>query len=136
MSKHKYSGAPSLLSANLAVTGDISTEGEMQIDGTVEGSIRAGKLTVGERARISGDIHAQEVVIRGEVRGSVIADVVHLALTARVNGDIEWHQSLGVETGAYFDGQCKHADKPSAALSEPSVTVSAFEVPHRLVQNA
>ena len=138
MSKYKHNGAPSILSAGLTVVGDISTAGEVQIDGIVEGSIRAGKLTVGEQAQITGDIRAQEVAIRGEVHGSVRADGVHLAKTAKVNGDIVWHQSLGVETGAYFDGQCKHSDKPceKPSASEPSVSVSAFEAPHRLVQNA
>lgn len=136
MSKHKHNGAPSLLSAGLTVTGDISTGGEIQIDGAVEGNIRAGKLTVGEQARITGDIRAQEVAIRGEVRGSIRADGVHLAQTAKVSGDIMWHHSFGVETGAYFDGQCRHSDKPCEATGEPSAPVSAFEAPHRFVQNA
>ena len=138
MSKHKNNGAPSLLSAGLTVTGDLSTEGEMQIDGTVEGTVHAGKLTVGAEARINGDIHAREVAIRGEVHGSITANAVHLALTAKVNGDIMWHQSLGVETGAYFNGQCKHSGKSfevTSALPAPAAD-SAFEAPHHGVRLA
>ncbi len=136
MSKHKGMGVPSLLGAGLTVTGDLSTEGEMQIDGTVEGDVNAGKLTVGAHARINGDIRAREVVIRGAVRGSITADGVHLALTAKVSGDIVWHKMLGVETGAYFNGQCKHSDKPLEVTSAPVVADSVFEAPHRFAQNA
>lgn len=139
MSKHKNNGAPSLLSAGLTITGDLSTEGEMQIDGTVEGNVHAGKLTVGAEARINGDIHAREVAIRGEVHGSITANAVHLALTAKVNGDIMWHQSLGVETGAYFNGQCKHSGKSfevTSASPAPAAASAFDEAPHRFAQNA
>ncbi|MDA1107401.1 MAG: polymer-forming cytoskeletal protein [Proteobacteria bacterium] len=132
MSKHKSNSAPSLLGAGLTVTGDLSTEGEMQIDGTVEGNVHAGKLTVGAQARINGNLHAREVAIRGEVHGSIRADGVHLAQTAKVSGDIVWHNTFGVETGAYFNGQCKHSDKPFEATSAPPApAASAFEAPHR-----
>lgn len=137
MSKHKHNGAPSLLGADLTVTGDLSTEGEMQIDGTVEGNVHAGKLIVGAQARINGDIRARAAAIRGEVHGSIIADGVHLAQTAKVNGDIVWHNTFGVETGAYFNGQCKHSDKPFKTASvSPAPAASVFEAPHRFVQNA
>lgn len=139
MSKHKHNGAPSLLGADLTVTGDLSTEGEMQIDGTVEGNIHAGKLTVGAQARINGDIHAREVAIRGEVHGSIIADGVHLAQTAKVSGDIVWHNTFGVETGAYFNGQCRHSGKPFEAASAspaPAAAPAFDEAPHRFAQNA
>lgn len=129
MSKHKHSGAPSILGADLSVTGDLTTEGEMHIDGSVQGNICADKLTVGEQAHVTGDISVREIIVQGEVRGTVSASSVQLANTAKVRGDIVWHSTLGVETGAYFDGQCKHADATATA-------VTVLDSPGRLAQNA
>lgn len=134
VSKQKTHGTPSILSAGLTITGDLTTEGEAQIDGILEGNISVGKLTVGEHARITGAINAHEIIIRGEVRGPICADNVHLARTAKVSGDIVWRNALSVETGAFFNGQCQHSDKPLEVTSESSVSV--FEAPNRLVQNA
>lgn len=131
VSKHKPSGAPSILGSDLTITGDLTAEGEMHIDGSVQGNIRADKLTVGEHAHVVGDICVREIIIQGEVRGSISASSVHLAKTAKVSGDIVWQGTLGVETGAYFDGQCKHAE---TATTTPAVT--AIESPSRRAQNA
>ncbi len=106
-------GAPSILSAGLHVTGKLVTSGELQIDGEVEGDIAAGQLTVGEHAKVTGDICAEQIIVQGEVCGSVRAHSVQLAKTARITGDIT-HESLSVETGAYIEGHCKHPEQREA----------------------
>lgn len=110
------SKAPSILSGDLVLTGSIASEGEVQLDGTVEGDIRAGSLIIGEEAMVNGEVMAETVVIRGRVNGSVHARQVQLAATARIEGDIV-HAALSVESGAFFDGHCRHASDP---LSEKS----------------
>lgn len=103
--------APSILSADLSVKGSIASEGEVQLDGAVEGDVRAASLTIGEDASINGEVIAENVVIRGRVNGSVRARQVQLASTARVEGDII-HATLAVESGAFFDGHCKRSSDP------------------------
>jgi len=103
-------GAPSILSAGLQVTGKLVTAGELQIDGEVEGDVAAGRLTIGEHAKVTGDIRAEQIIVQGEVCGSIRARSVQLAKTARITGDIT-HESLSVETGAYIEGHCKHPDQ-------------------------
>ncbi len=132
LSKHKHSSAPSILGADLTITGDLATEGEMHIDGTVNGNISADKLTVGEYAHVMGDIRTREAIIQGEVRGLINSDIVQLAKTAKVRGNIVWHNTLGVETGAYFDGQCKHAD----TQTDTGYPITTLETPDRFAQNA
>jgi cytoskeletal protein CcmA (bactofilin family) len=110
------SKAPSILSGDLVLTGSIASEGEVQLDGTVEGDIRAGSLIIGEEAVVNGEVIAETVVIRGRVNGSVNARQVQLASTARIEGDIV-HAALSVESGAFFDGHCRHSSDP---LSEKS----------------
>ena len=52
----------SLLSADLHVTGNMKTTGDIQVEGTVEGDIRAHLLTIGESATIKGEVVADDVV--------------------------------------------------------------------------
>ncbi len=106
---------PSLISANLKVTGNLNTEGELQIDGMVEGDIACKKLTVGETAIISGEIVADDIEVRGKVQGRIRARAVLLTKSANVTGDV-WHDTLSIEAGAFLDGHCKRND--SAAPKE------------------
>lgn len=105
------SKAPSILSGDIVITGSIVSEGEVQLDGTVDGDIRAGSLIIGEEASVNGEVYAETVVVRGRVNGSVRARQVQLSSSARIEGDIV-HAALSVESGAFFDGHCRHASDP------------------------
>ena len=122
------SKAPSILSADLTVTGSISSEGEVQLDGVVEGDVRAGSLTIGEEATVKGEVISENVVIRGRVEGSVRARQVQLTSTARVEGDVI-HASLAIESGAYFDGHCKRSSDPLSDAKSAPKTETRSEAP-------
>lgn len=116
--------APSVLSADLIVTGNIRTQGDVQIEGEVEGDIRAHHLTVGESATIRGEIMAEEVIVNGRVVGRVRGLKVRLSATARVEGDII-HKTIAIEAGAHFEGSVQRqenpiADGPTPKLAPPS----------------
>src|SRR5690554_3991792 len=104
-------GAASILGPDLVITGTIYSEGEIQLDGAVEGDVRAGSLTLGENASIKGEVEADLAVIHGHLVGSLRAREVRLASTSRIEGDII-HSTLSIEAGAYFEGQCRRADNP------------------------
>ena len=57
----------SVLSQDLHVTGNIKTTGDIQVEGTVEGDIRAHLLTIGETATIKGEVIADDIVINGRI---------------------------------------------------------------------
>ncbi|MFN3835287.1 MAG: polymer-forming cytoskeletal protein [Glycocaulis sp.] len=125
----KSNKAPSILSADLTIVGSISSEGEVQLDGTVEGDVRAGSLTIGEEASVKGEVVAESVVVRGRIEGSLRARQVQLASTARIEGDIV-HATLAVESGAFFDGHCRRAsdpltDKPAIPAQSAGTSSSA-----------
>lgn len=103
--------APSIVSTDVRITGDIATPGEVQFDGTIEGDLKCGALTVGEQAGVTGSIFADTVLIHGAVIGSIRARSVHLSKTAKVVGDI-WHEDLVIDSGAYVEGRCVHVDDP------------------------
>ncbi len=109
----KIKPAASVLSSDLLITGNIKTSGDIQIEGTVEGDIRAHLLTVGESATIRGEIVADDIVVNGRVVGRVRGLKVRLTSSARVEGDII-HKTIAIESGAHFEGSVQRQDDPLA----------------------
>ena len=110
-SASKPKAAVSLLSSDLTVVGNLQTTGDIQIEGTVEGDIRAHHLTIGESATIRGEIVADDIVVNGRVIGRVRGLKVRLTATARVEGDII-HKTIAIESGAHFEGSVQRQDDP------------------------
>lgn len=107
--------APSIISADMAIAGAIASSGDMQIDGRVEGDVRSVGLVIGDKAEIHGEIYAEDVTVRGKVVGRIRARKITLAATAHVEGDI-LHEAFSVESGAFFEGNCRHSDNPLADI--------------------
>jgi len=103
--------AASVLAADLSVTGNLKTTGDIVIEGTVDGDIRAHLLTVGETATIRGEIVADDIVINGRVIGRVRGLKVRLTSSAQVEGDII-HKTIAIESGAHFEGSVQRQDDP------------------------
>tara|TARA_B100000925_G_C21833581_1_gene398256 strand:- start:92 stop:577 length:486 start_codon:yes stop_codon:yes gene_type:complete len=108
----------SMLSQDLNIVGNIKTTGDIQVEGTVEGDIKAHLLTIGETATIKGEIVADDVVIDGRIIGRVRGLKVRLTSTARVEGDII-HKTIAIESGAHFEGSVQRQDDPLATGAKP-----------------
>jgi cytoskeletal protein CcmA (bactofilin family) len=103
--------APSIISADLVVTGTLISSGDIQVDGRVDGDVRSVGLVIGDKAEIHGEVFAEDVNVRGKVVGRIRARKVLLAATSHVEGDI-LHEAFAVESGAFFEGNCRHSDNP------------------------
>ena len=103
--------APSIISADLTITGNLVTTGDMQVEGTIEGDIRSHLLTIGQSATVRGEIVADDVVVNGRVIGRIRGQKVRLSSTAQVEGDIV-HKTIAIEAGADFQGSVKRSDDP------------------------
>ncbi|SMX31634.1 bactofilin family protein [Octadecabacter ascidiaceicola] len=101
----------SQLSTDLHITGNLKTSGDIQIEGTVDGDIRAHLLTIGESATVNGECMADDVVVNGRIVGTVRGLKVRLTSTARVEGDII-HKTIAIESGAHFEGSVQRQDDP------------------------
>jgi len=101
--------APSIISSDLKIKGDLICNGDIQIDGTIEGDVVSRSITVGEGADVRGSIAGEAVRICGAVNGQIKGTTVTLAKTAKVVGDV-MHQTLSIEPGAFFEGQCRRID--------------------------
>ena len=105
---------PSIIGEDLTITGNITSRGEVQVDGEIQGDIHCQSLVIGEKATISGGVVAEDVIVRGRVLGSVRAQRITLQSTCHVEGDI-FHQTLAIEQGAFFEGKSRRSDNPMAA---------------------
>ena len=121
-SASKGKATASVLSSDLTVVGNLRTTGDIQVEGTVEGDIRAHLLTVGESATIRGEIVADDIVVNGRVIGRVRGLKVRLTSTARVEGDII-HKTIAIESGAHFEGSVQRQEDP---LATGRVTVASL----------
>jgi cytoskeletal protein CcmA (bactofilin family) len=119
--------AASVLSSDLTIVGNIKTTGDIQIEGTVEGDIRAHLLTVGESATIRGEIMGDDIVVNGRVVGRVRGLKVRLTSTARVEGDII-HKTIAIESGAHFEGSVQRQDDP-LSTGRPAPAPAAAPMP-------
>ena len=120
----KAKPAASVLSSDLHVTGNLKTTGDINIEGTIDGDIRAHLLTVGESATIRGEVIADDVVINGRIVGRVRGLKVRLTSTARVEGDII-HKTIAIESGAHFEGSVQRQDDPLSGNKKAAAPAAA-----------
>jgi cytoskeletal protein CcmA (bactofilin family) len=112
----------SIISADLIVKGTLFSAGDVQLDGRLEGDIRANGLVVGETAIIVGHVYAEEAIIRGCVEGNISARKTHLHSACHVEGNL-LHETLSVEIGAFFEGNSCPSKNPLANATENVATV-------------
>lgn len=101
--------APSILSADLKITGDVVGGGELIVAGQVHGDIVAKKITIAEGGAVTGAVEADTAMVAGTLTGQLKASAVTLATTAKVVADIT-HVSLMIESGAVFEGYSRRVD--------------------------
>lgn len=89
------------------IKGDITSNGDLRIDGKLNGSVKLdGKLVVGENGVVEGEIFCKNVTVAGVLKGkSQVEELTSLLKTARVEGDL-FTNKLSVEPGAEFTGTC------------------------------
>jgi cytoskeletal protein CcmA (bactofilin family) len=115
--------AQSIISPDLTIKGNLTCSGDIQIDGHIEGDVASHSVKIGEGADMRGTITAESVRICGTVQGEIKAATVALEKTAKVTGNII-HQSLSIEAGAHFEGQCRRTDGASAGEGKRSAVKS------------
>ena len=107
--------APSVLSQDLFIKGNLRSSNDIKVEGQIEGDVRAKLLTIGESATVRGQMVAEEVVVNGRIIGQVRGLRVRLNSSARVEGDII-HEIIAIESGAHFEGSVKRQENPLSNL--------------------
>lgn len=129
-SKSDSGASLSIISSDVTFTGDIVSLGDVQIEGAINGNLRARSVVVGGEANVHGEIAAEEVLVRGYIKGEIRGDRVTLAPGCLVIGNI-FHKLLTIETGADFDGRCTRCEEPLAetAMDQKSNGSPATAIP-------
>ena len=109
MAKNNTSDSPSvnIIGAGTIIEGDITTNGDMRIDGSLTGSINVkGKLVVGASGMVEGEIICQNADISGTIKGKIgVAELLALKSSSKLTGDIITNK-IAIEPGATFSGSC------------------------------
>jgi cytoskeletal protein CcmA (bactofilin family) len=111
---------PSFIARDTAFEGNISSEGELHVDGEVRGSIRAHTCLIDSHGEVHGGISAQFVVIRGRVIGPITAAQVTIQAGAHVEGNVI-NENIIIENGAYVMGSITRS-----TLNVPNISKDAF----------
>ena len=124
------SSSPSTIGEDLTIEGNVSSTGELHINGRIKGDVSCAAAILGETSAIEGNVAAEEVMICGRLVGSIRGRRVMLQSTAHVEGDI-LHQDLAMEQGAYFDGRSRRSkDALSATDLTPELAVEKPKEEH------
>ena len=97
----------SRISAGTIIKGEIASPYDIRIDGTFEGKVQTkGRVVVGEKANVKGDIICGNIDLWGKVEGNVfVKDTLALKEGCVVNGNLHIKR-LSVELGSVFNGNC------------------------------
>ena len=95
----------SIIGPGMRVIGDCETEGTLRIEGTVEGTVRAGKaVVIGKDGEVRGDVLTQDAIIGGRVTGAVVAESrLELQATCAVDGEIKARR-IKLDEGGRING--------------------------------
>jgi len=111
---------------SIVIKGEISCDGDLYIDGQVEGSIdpKGNRLTIGPDGRVKANVIARAVVVLGKLEGNIQAsERVDLKQSAVVVGDIVT-QRISIENGAYIKGSVEVQREPSQDKSASATAPS------------
>jgi cytoskeletal protein CcmA (bactofilin family) len=108
----------SLIGAGTSLKGDITSNGDLRIDGTLVGNIHcSAKVIIGTNGIVEGDISGQQADIMGKVAGTIkVKDLLQLKGGSEVSGNLS-AAKLQIEPSASFNGEC-HMITGSAGSSK------------------
>ena len=117
------SASASLIGAGTTMKGDITSNGDLRIDGTLVGNIHcSAKVVIGANGNVQGDIHGQQADIMGKVTGTIkVKDLLQLKGGSAVSGNIE-ASKLQIEPTANFNGECHMSTPPATEKAGASKT--------------
>ncbi len=102
----KFKDAETIIGASIKVKGNFQGQGNIVIEGSVEGSLKTGaNLFVGDQAKVIANIEAKDAIVNGEVRGNIKAkNYLAIGRTAKIYGDLQYGE-ISIEKGATINGQ-------------------------------
>jgi cytoskeletal protein CcmA (bactofilin family) len=100
-----------LISNGTDITGDIKSNGDIRIDGTLKGNLSTkGKVVIGPTGKVSGEVYCKNSEVSGIIEGKImVGQLLNLKASSKILGDI-CTAKLSIEPGALFTGYCKMSE--------------------------
>jgi cytoskeletal protein CcmA (bactofilin family) len=100
-----------LISNGTDITGDIKSNGDIRIDGSLTGNLNTkGKVVIGPTGKIKGEVFCKNSEVSGIIEGKItVGQLLNLKVSSKIHGDISTSK-LSIEPGATFSGNCKMSD--------------------------
>jgi cytoskeletal protein CcmA (bactofilin family) len=121
-----------LISNGTDITGDIKSNGDIRIDGSLTGNLSTkGKVVIGPTGKVNGEVICKNSEVSGIIEGKIIVgQLLNLKASSRILGDIDTSK-LAIEPGARFTGNCKMSDteENGGALSREKTQEKPGEKP-------
>jgi cytoskeletal protein CcmA (bactofilin family) len=110
-----------LISNGTDITGDIKSNGDIRIDGSLTGNLNTkGKVVIGTTGKVSGEVTCKNSEVSGVVEGKIIVgQLLNLKASSKILGDIATSK-LSIEPGAKFTGNCKMSDNDNNGGATPT----------------
>lgn len=102
---------PSIITTDVVIEGNLLTGGELQVDGTINGNIRARAVVIDVQGVVHGEVAAEDVFVRGRIIGPIRGLNVTIVAGGHIEGDVT-NENIAIENGAYVDGKIHHSDDP------------------------
>jgi cytoskeletal protein CcmA (bactofilin family) len=125
----------SIIGPGMTIVGDCETDGTIRVEGSVEGSIKAGKaVVIGKQGVVTGNISTQDAVISGRVEGTLIAaSRLELQATCHIEGEVHTRR-MQLEEGAVLNGTVHMgAEPPKVSLKSRAAQPSGQPAPTPMV---
>jgi cytoskeletal protein CcmA (bactofilin family) len=112
-----------LISSGTELQGDIKSENDLRIDGTIIGNVMSNaKIVIGPNGFVEGNIEALQADIMGKVKGNVVVkELLQLRGESNVQGNVT-ADKLQIEPTAVFNGQCKMGNEAVVKLTKDAAT--------------
>lgn len=98
---------PNMIGPGTKIIGNIETNGDIRIDGNIEGNIISkGKVVIGANGLVKGEVQCANAELSGSLEGKIlVSDLLSLKSTSKLTGEMKVGK-LSIEPGAIFIGNC------------------------------
>ena len=106
---------PSIISEDTEFKGNIKTPGEIQIDGVLNGNVRAKQVVVGINGNVRGNVTANFLRICGKIEGEIRAETLEIVSSASVKGNV-YKKTISMEAGSKIVGNINELEGATAKI--------------------
>lgn len=125
-------GSINIIGFGTEINGDLSTKGDIRIDGKIIGNVKSkAKVVISISGEVLGDIFSESAELSGKISGDVTTtEILFLKATASLTGDV-YSNKLVVESGANLIGKCQTGITQTKSILKPSIDETEEKQPGR-----